>query len=161
MTDTVQGYDEFYWLLNKFKGTAHKNESIRRKFIAADLIFDKTPRYVYFLSSIMARTPYKFIVTLKDPYEQYMSTKKYSRTGHVDLKVYKKQYLSAYNEIVRSLECFPDRIKVVKYYDLITDPESCMWSIKQFLGLQDDIELSLDQYNRELGELFMTKSALN
>ena len=158
---TAQSYDEFYWLLNKFKGSAHKNKSIGQKFMAADMIFDKTPRYVYSLSNIMSKTAYKFVVTLKNPSEQYMSAKKYSRTGEVDLDTYKRQYLSAYNEICKAVELFPDRIKVVKYKDLVFNTEKVMLNIKQFIGIHDQVLLGLDQYNQEVGDLFKTQTISN
>lgn len=153
---TAQSYDEFYWLLNLFKGTAHCHPDIQKKFKQADLIFDKTPRYVYSLSKIMAKTPYKFLVTLKTPYEQYLSTQKYSRNGSVDLTVFKKQYLKAYDQINQCVTDYPDRILVIPYKKLAEELPVVMQQVKKFLELNDEIVLDLANYNLEVGSLFTT-----
>lgn len=153
---TAHSYDEFYWLLNLFKGSAHCNAEIQKKFKQADLIFDKTPRYVYSLSKIMAKTPYKFLITLKTPSEQYLSALKYSRTGIVDLVQFRKNYLLAYDQINQSFMAYPDRVLVIPYKKLVEEMATVMKQVKSFLALDDKCILDLEHYNCELGSLFGT-----
>ena len=54
-----------YKLLNKYKGGNHKDPYLMSLFKKSNLIFDKTPSYIFKLDNIMRKIDVPFVITLK------------------------------------------------------------------------------------------------
>lgn len=151
---TTHSFDEFYWLLNKLKGTSLSNPVVQNKFRVSDFLYDKTPRYVFSLSKVVRKIDVPFVVTLKTPYEQFASVKKRAEIFNrkLDIDAFSQSYLKAMREIESAETYCGDRLLIVPYKILTGDVVAAMERIKKLIGLDDDYELNLERYNEEYGK---------
>jgi hypothetical protein len=153
----ASSFREMYSMLNEFKGRNHKNEYLRSLFISSSLIYDKTPSYVYSLQEIMNKIDVPFIVTLKSPLEAIKSYK----SKNVNVDGFFKRYHKALVELRGAIERYADRVLVVKYVNLASDPLNTMEIVKKFVGIDDNVRLDLDAYNRRFGKYIVSENTFN
>jgi len=138
-------YSEMYYLLKKYSGDVYQNE-MKSLFKNADFIIDKTPRYIYYLDKIIKKINVSIIIVYKNISESVATCKK----RDADLShFFNKLYLPMLKQIKKNKKNHPDRILTIKYKSLVTDTGYTMNMIKGFIGLSDNFELSLDNYNEK------------
>ena len=165
-------YNEAYKTLSYEKGRAHPNPMLRKMFIEADFIFDKTPRYVYDLANTMSKMPVPFLITLKSPAEQYLSWKKRGlirnpkkrglirnllKRGLIrnllknDVEEFSHRYNLVIDNINDAKKLFPHNLMVIRYKTLTNHLPDVMQKVAHFLGLPSIGNLTLEVYNRSFG----------
>lgn len=154
---TANSFDEMYFMLNEFKGKNHQDTYLRQLFESSEWIYDKTPKYIYHLNTVMKKVDRPFIITFKTPLEGIAGVKK--RGANVD--AFLRGYARALRQITRASERAPDRLLVVKYRSLATDPTATMNAVKRFIGIDDDIELSLERYNERFGKAITSRNSFH
>lgn len=143
----VATYDEAYTLLNRYKGSAHSGE-LREIFRSSDLIFDKTPAYVYHLPAIAKKVDAPIIVTLKAPAEAWLSAQKHG----LSLPIFLHNYVVS----TRAAAATP-RAMIVFQRQIDEDMDAVMQDIAQYIGLPGDY--SMDAYNRRFGRLIKSRNS--
>lgn len=149
---------EAYWVLSAFKGRAQRDDRLRRIFLESDLIFDKTPRYIYNLDKIMEKVNSPFLVTVKTPAEQYVSAKK---RGVTDVDAFLMRYEKAMSAVKRALHHYPDRLMVIEYKRLVTDTPIVMQQVAEFIGMKEASYFCLEKYNERFGNLIQIKNSFD
>lgn len=150
----ARSFSEAYYLLGKFKGRGHDDERLRKLFTESDLIFDKTPRYVYTLTRIVQKVDRPFIVTVKDPIEAIESARKRG----TNIPRFLRRYGHAIAQIAGAVESRPQQVMIVRYQSLAGSFSSTVTAIAAFVGL-DDVTLSLERYNDRFGRLVQSNNS--
>ncbi len=98
---------------------------------------DKTPRYYHILEDLIRIFPdAKFIVLLRNPISVFASSitglrnNSIRRLDHLDRDLYQGP-----EQIARFVEKQQNRVHVIRYEDLLTDPEECIENICKYLDL--------------------------
>lgn len=104
---------------------------------------DKTPRYYYIIPELARIFPgAKFIFLLRNPLAVLASILSTWVKGHwVLLARYCDDLLLAPKRLVEGIELLGERGIVVHYEDLVGEPETCIGSVCQHLGLQCQPEM--------------------
>lgn len=149
-------YTEMYDKLHRYSGRLHEDDRLKLIFKNSKYIYDKTPRYVYWLPEIMRKINRPFIVTLKTPREAIESNIK--RGGNTK-KILHSQYAPSLLNIKSALQEHPDRLLIVSYKSLASNHESIINRVKLFIGLDDEVLLNIDQYNKRFGTHINSKNS--
>ncbi|MCB9194613.1 MAG: sulfotransferase [Flavobacteriales bacterium] len=114
------------------------------------MILDKNPVYSEYLEGLRSQFPgSKYVAIVRDFRDRYVSlkTNKGSTYSFGLMGILKWKYY--YNSIRKFKERYPDEIIVVKYENLINEPDNTIGEICEFLGLRRISEL----YNFPLREI--------
>ncbi len=106
-------------------------------------LYDKTPRYMEFLTGVLTKVAVPCVVVVRDPRAVYHSHDRYHPTEIRSFCGYYVNYGQAYRQ---ALQHYPDRLLLVRYERLCLYPEQEARRIFDFLGLEfDPGYLSLSQ----------------
>jgi len=96
-------------------------------------IYDKTPRYMLQLKSILGRVDLRTIVNVRDPRALYFSMKE--RCSELTLEDFFFHYESYAQGFFEAMEIYPERIYLIRHEDLCMHPLVKGKQIFDFLGL--------------------------
>ncbi len=98
---------------------------------------DKTPRYYHIIPELMELFPEaRFIVLLRNPLDVLDSIlKAWIRNDILELGTFREDLLVAPRRLMASLKEHPSRCFMVRYEELVSDPEQVLKGVCGFLGL--------------------------
>ncbi|MEO1617865.1 MAG: sulfotransferase [Planctomycetota bacterium] len=111
----------------------------------ASVIIDKTPRYYWIIEDLLALIPdCKVIILLRNPLAVLSSIirtwTKPTRVGF--LKDYRADLLEAPTRLAAAMSFDDPRITSIRYEDLVSDPESRLIQLQQWIGVSPQEGLS-------------------
>jgi hypothetical protein len=130
---------------------------------------EKTPAHVYYYKEIdkYFDKP-RFIITIRDPRATALSEFVKKNIPHLKLAAFNMlTFIVRWNTVYMTFERMlkelgPERVMLVKYEELVTDPEPVMRNICAFAGLDfDPAMLELGVYNSSFGDKFQTDKNFN
>lgn len=143
---TAQTHSEAYRVLNSVKGKS-LDGVLFNFYQSADLIYDKTPEYVYHLPDIASKIDVPFIITVKWPADALESSRKRKESFFG----FSRRYINAIRRINSS------RALIVSYSDLSSDINRSMERVSSYLSL--DGKITLEEYNRVFGRFIVSKNS--
>jgi len=143
-------YDEAYIKIKKYAG---KNgpELFRNIFQNSKYIIDKTPQYVYHLDSIMQKVSVPVIITEKTYDQLYKS---YVIKRGLDEEILKKRYEKYIQQKEICLNKHSNRILIINCSDITKETDKTIGTIKKFLNIDQDIELSLERFFEKIQGIY-------
>ncbi|MES2515230.1 MAG: sulfotransferase [Bacteroidota bacterium] len=144
----------FDWSMDLFREHIKKHNAINfaviyrcfyRSFVYAGVVkevthnFDKNPINTLFLDDIVNALPdAKFVYLVRDPRANYLSRKEKTKARPADIYLDPQRW-ALYNEAaIKVVEKYKDRFLILKYEDLVSDPESCLNKLAAFFNFKYD-----------------------
>jgi hypothetical protein len=133
------------------------------------ILGEKTPAHIYYYQEIdqYFQEP-KFIITVRDPRATALSEYVKKNIPHLklaafDLLTFIVRWNSVYMTYERMLkELGPQRVMLVKYEDIVTDPEPLVRKMCAFAGIEfEPAMLDVGVYNSSFGDKFQTDKNFN
>ncbi len=107
------------------------------------LLGDKNPVYSFFFNTLMKKfSGAKMIFIVRDPRQQFVSLKKFDFEMTIPF-LQAARWRIVTQRMLKAQALFPDRIVLVRYEDLVSDPEKILRGICRFLGTDFDPEMLL------------------
>ena len=141
----AKSYIHAYEILNEVKGKENPDCYLRDLFANSNLIFDKTPEYIFNLCKIMDKIDIPVVITLKTWEEGLESIIKRKRKSFINILSYFLSYYKALNQMIRSLKKYPDRILIIDYKQFCSQTKLTMNMVAKHF----DIEME-DEYNNSI-----------
>ena len=147
----AKSYEDAYKLLNKYKGGNHKDPYLMSLFKKSNLIFDKTPSYIFKLDNIMSKIDVPFVITLKTFPEGLLGHCRRKGVNLYQLIRYFLIYQKATRNIIIALKKYPDRIFIADYKAFCLKPKESMNLIAKHFGINSTVEFTFENYNKRYG----------
>jgi hypothetical protein len=123
--DSVPSYSAL--IENLYKIITTKNNTTQ--------VFDKEPSYTLHVDLLTALFPdAKFIYMVRDPRANFLSRKENpnNRTTNIHFNCYRWKFFN--QKGIQAIQKHPEKIKIVRYEDLVKSPESVLHDLSTFIG---------------------------
>jgi len=103
--------------------------------------FDKEPSYTLHVDLLVKLFPKaKFIYMVRDPRANFLSRKENpnNRTTNIYFNCYRWKFHN--KEGIKAIKKYPDKIKTIRYEDLVEAPEKVLHDISKFIGFKINSE---------------------
>jgi len=154
----AQSYEEAYGILAVNKGKNTLDPDLRRLFLASDIIYDKTPAYVFQLANVLTKIDVPCCVVVKSWREIYDS---YCRKRSWEIKKTALRYERMLDQVIAAKGLFGARVLVILYRQLAKGNPAIMRAVADHFRLPGNFELSLANYNDRFGKYTGVWSAMD
>ena len=154
----AQSYAEAYQILAVNKGKKTLDPDLRRLFIASDIIYDKTPAYVFQLANVLTKIDVPCCVVVKSWREIYDS---YCRKRSWEINKTAFRYERMLDQFIAAKGLFGSRVLVILYRQLAKGNPAIMPAVSAHFRLPGNFELSLANYNDRFGKYTGVWSAMD
>lgn len=154
----AKNYINAYEILNEIKGRENPDDYLRNLFKNSDLIFDKTPAYIFNLYQIMDKVDIPVLITLKSWEEGLSGIIKRKRKSYLNILSYFISYYKALDQILKSLIKYPDRILIIHYKQFCLKTTQTMYLVAKHFDIDMEDEYNIDNYNIRFGNKIDSKN---
>ena len=148
----ANNFEHAYESLNEIKGRDQKDISLKSLFKDSDLIFDKTPAYIFILSQVMEKVEVHIVITLKSLNEGIDGLYKRNHSSFTNIFKLFLSYNKVFEQTIYALEKYPERIFIADYKNFCYRTNETMRLISKHFDIEMDDEFSLENYNKRFGD---------